>query len=174
VKGCLFLLMLIDASAYAQTEAPRFEAFAGYSYLPAGPEDFPRGNSHGVQASIAGNLNRWLGFVMDVGAQHSSKIQPFVGGTVKTTLYEYLAGPRFSIRTPPLNVFVHALVGGASGRTDIESFSDTELAIGLGGGVDIHLNKRIAIRAIQVDYFGSFADTLENNARVGTGIVFKF
>ena len=174
--GWLFLLMLIHASAYAQAEAPRWEAFVGYSYLPAGPEDFPRGNSHGVQASIAGNLNRWLGFVMDVGAQHSSKdfTQSFIGGTVKTTVYEYLAGPRFSIRTGRANLFAHALVGGASGRTNIGSFSDTELAIGLGGGVDIPLNKRTAIRAIQVDDLGSFAETLENNARVGIGIVFKF
>jgi hypothetical protein len=172
----LFLLLVISPSAVAQDDLPRWEVFAGFSYLPAGPEDFPRDNSYGVQGSIAGNLTRWFGFVMDVGAQHGSKdfTQSFIGGTVKTTVYEYLAGPRFSIRTGRANVFAHALVGGASGRTNIGSFSDTELAIGLGGGVDIPLSKRIAIRAIQFDYLGSFAEMLEDNTRVGAGIVFKF
>src|SRR5262245_12680409 len=166
--------MLISPSAFGQTEVPRWELFAGFSYLPAGPEDFPRDNSFGLQTSIAGNLNRWFGFVLDVGAQHGSKNfqQPFIGGTAKTNVYEYLAGPRFSIRTPRANAFIHALVGGASGRTDIGSFSDTELAIGAGGGVDIHLNHRIAVRAIQFDYLGSFTDMLEDNVRVGIGIVF--
>src|SRR5262245_63670005 len=57
----LFFLMLISHAALAQDDLPRWEAFAGFSYLPAGPEDFPRDNSYGVQGSIAGNLTRWFG-----------------------------------------------------------------------------------------------------------------
>lgn len=50
--------------------------------------------------------------------------------------------------------------------------SDTGLAAALGGGLDIRLNKRLDLRAIQVDYnptrlFGS----TQHNIRIGIGIV---
>ena len=171
-------MLLITTTCFAQSDLYRFEVFGGYSYLPAGPEDFPRlTGSHGFQTSIAANLNTWFGVVGDFGFQFgSSDIQqpPFFQGTVKTRVYEYMVGPRFTVRTPRANVFAHALFGGASGRTDFGSFSDAELAIGGGAGVDININKRVAIRAIQFDYLGSFADMLENNVRAATGIVFRF
>jgi hypothetical protein len=40
--------------------------------------------------------------------------------------------------------------------------------------LDISLGRRIAIRVIQLDYIFSFVDILEDNARVGCGMVIKF
>jgi hypothetical protein len=171
-----FLLALTSNVAMAQDDVPRMEAFGGFSYLPAGSEDFPRSTSFGFQTSITVNLNKWFGVVGDFGGQYSSSNlqHPLINGTVKTAIYEYLVGPRFSIRTQRANVFGHVLFGGASGRTDLGSFSDTEIAIGAGAGLDIGINSRIAIRAFQFDYLGSFTDMLENNVRLGTGIVIRF
>ena len=173
------LLALINNAAMAQSEVPRMEAFGGFSYLPSGSEDFPRSKSYGFQTSITANLNKWFGVVGDFGGQYSrtnlSNLQyPLFSGTVKTAMYEYLVGPRFSIRTQRANIFGHLLFGGASGRTDLGSFSDTEIAIGAGVGLDIGINSRMAIRAFQFDYLGSFTDMLENNVRLGNGIVFRF
>jgi hypothetical protein len=40
--------------------------------------------------------------------------------------------------------------------------------------LDIGLGDHIAIRVVQLDYIGSFVDILEDNARVGFGMVIKF
>ena len=84
-----------------------------------------------------------------------------------------MVGPRFTKRTERVNLFVHALFGGASGRVNLPGFADSEIALGGGGGFDINVNRRLAIRPLQVDYIGSFVDMLENNIRIGAGVVNK-
>jgi hypothetical protein len=42
-----------------------------------------------------------------------------------------------------------------------------------GGGVDVRVGDRTAVRA-QVDYLGSFVDTLEDNIRVALGVAIRF
>lgn len=162
---------------FAQVDFPRAEIFGGFSYLPAGKADFPRENSYGFQFSINGNLNRWFGAVADFGGQYRtvSDLGPgFPGITAHTSVYEYLAGPRFSVRRKHFTAFFHALAGWAKGRSGLAGFSDSGFALCGGGGLDINLGDRIAIRAIQLDYLGSFVDILEDNARLGFGLVVKF
>jgi hypothetical protein len=65
-------------------------------------------------------------------------------------------------------------VGGARGNAGIGGFSDSAFTFGAGGGVDIAVNRRLAIRAIQFDWMGSFVDILEDNVRLGFGVVVKF
>jgi hypothetical protein len=157
----LFLLPL--QPALAQESYPRIEIFGGGSYLPSDSMDFPRKNSFGFQTSLSGNVNRWFGVLGDFGGQYSNG----------STVYEYLVGPRFTKRTERINVFVHALVGGAHGRTTQRGFSDKGLTLGGGGGFDIRVTRRIAIRPFQLDYIGSFVDILEENLRLGSGIVIR-
>jgi hypothetical protein len=176
--GVLFLAAFLPAVAplFAQDDYPKAEIFGGFSYLPANGMDFPRKNSFGFQASVTGNITRSFGIVGDFGGQYrkASNLGPgYPGVTANTSVYEYLAGPRFAARAERVTVFVHALVGGAAGRTSLSGFSDSQFAFGGGGGVDINLNRYIAIRAIQIDYIGSFVDIVEHNARLGFGIVIK-
>jgi hypothetical protein len=138
--------------------------------------DFPRKESPGFQTSLTANLNRWFGITGDFGGQYSNaaNLGPnFNNSSARTAVYEYLVGPRFTTRTNRVNVFVHALAGGATGRTNLSGFSNTGFALAGGGGFDIHLGRRIAIRPVQVDYLGSFADILETNVRLGAGVVIK-
>ena|SRR5437867_2115756 len=177
----LLLLLAIGRHAFAQDAFPRFEVFGGFSYLPADSNDYPRDTSYGFQTSITGNFTRWLGVAVDLGGQYGSNLfpPPLFGPSpmkIDTTVYEYGVGPRFTLRRQRASVFAHALLGGASGRTSIGRFSDSELLLGLGGGVDIPVGgvgSSIAIRAAQFDFLSSFTDMLENNVRVGAGIVFK-
>lgn len=150
-------------SALAQERYPGVELFGGASYLPADRKDFPRKNSVGFQTSLSGNVNRWFGVGGDFGGQYSHG----------STVHEYLVGPRFTKRGKRVNVFVHALIGGAEGRTNLRGFSDREFTFAGGGGFDIHITRRIAIRPLQLDYIGSFVDILENNIRVGSGLVLR-
>jgi hypothetical protein len=147
-----------------------------FSYLPVGKADFPRDNSYGFQCSVAGNINRWFGIVGDCGGQYrtTTDLGPsHPGVTARTSVYEYLVGPRFSIRREKYTLFFHGLVGGARGNSGMAGFSHSTFALAGGGGLNINVGKRIAIRAIQLDYVGSMVDILEDNLRLGFGVVIR-
>jgi hypothetical protein len=179
IKFVLLMVSLLLISALevaAQENAyPRLEVFGGVSYLPADGSDYPRKNSVGFQISTTGNVTSWFGILGDFGGQYShvSDLGPAQPGlSTNTSVYEYLVGPRFTKRTQRVNLFVNALVGVASGRSGI-GFSDSELAFGGGGGFDINISRRFAVRPLQVDYIGSFADMVEHNMRFSAGIVVR-
>ena len=172
----LLLWLVATQRTLAQDSYPRAEVFGGFSILPADGDDFPRRTSFGFQTSVRGNLTRAFGIVADLGAQYRtvSNLGPaFPGVVAKTSVYQYLVGPSFTVRRERFDVFAHGLVGGARGRSGISGFSDSGLTLGGGGGVDVRVGDRTAVRA-QVDYLGSFVDILEDNIRVGLGVAIRF
>jgi len=172
----LLLLLVVKQPVFAQDSHPRAEIFGGFSYLPAGRADFPRKNSYGFQASLCGNISRWFGVVADLGGQYgkTSNLGPgWPGVTATTSVYEYMVGPRFAVRRQKFNFFSHALVGRANGHSNLVGFSDSSFAFAGGGGLDINIGDRLALRTFQLDYIGSFADILEDNVRLGFGVVIK-
>ena len=117
-----------------------------------------------------------FGIVADFGGQYrtaSNLGSGFPGVVAKTSVYQYLAGPSFTARREQFEGFAHGLVGGARGQSGISGFSDSGLTLGGGGGVDVRVGDRTAVRA-QIDYLGSFVDILEDNIRVGLGIAIRF
>jgi hypothetical protein len=92
----------------------------------------------------------------------------------RTRVTEWLVGPRFVARSDRINVFGHALFGIAIGGAgeDFEGFSDSGITFGGGGGVDVRVAPRVAVRA-QVDLIGSFADIVEGNSRLALGVVLR-
>ncbi len=91
----LALLPTYFAGEAAAQPARSVEIFGGYSLLPANGDDFPRGTSRGVQASVTANLNRWFGIVGDFGAQFDTNSDlglGFEGQTAETRVIELLAG----------------------------------------------------------------------------------
>ena len=172
----LVLLVARTQPVFAQDSYRRAEIFGGFSILPADGDDFPRRTSFGFQTSFKGNLTRAFGIVADFGGQYRtvSNLGPgFPGVVAKTSVYQYLAGPSFTARREGFDLFAHGLVGGARGRSGIGGFSDSGLTLGGGGGVDVRVGDRTAVR-VQVDYLGSFVDILEDNIRVGLGVAIKF
>lgn len=166
-------LMLGFLTAHAQDAGtPRAELFGGYSYAGEG--------THGWNGSVAANVNDWLGLVADVSGQRTSLAEPGVSETIKT--HSYLFGPRFSVRRHRrLTPFVHALFGAA--HTDSRAteagqsfhFTDTSFASALGGGLDVRVSRRVAVRAFQADYVRTslFGGT-QNKGRIAFGVVFRF
>jgi opacity protein-like surface antigen len=86
-----------------------------------------------------------------------------------------------SIRQDKLTVFAHALFGGAHIREDLvinipppaTSISSTNFAFLVGGGVDIALSHRFAVR-IQPDYLKTeILGRRQNNFRASAGLVFR-
>jgi outer membrane immunogenic protein len=178
----LSLASFFGASAYAQ-DTPKFDLFAGYSYVRENPstsavDDF---HLHGGSASIAYNANHWLSAVADFGGYHSNNI---LGTGIDGTLSTYLFGPRVYFhrdsRITPFGqvLFGVAHIGGSNGLTF--SSSNNSFAMTVGGGVDFKISHHFSVRPVQVDYlltrfdeFGLGAEN-QNNLRLSTGVVFHF
>lgn len=179
MRSVVLMALVIGAlasPAARQTTAPAFEISAGYSYLPADREDdFPRRNSHGFQFGAAVHVNDWFAIAGEMAMQFNTArdLGPdFSGMVARTRVIEYLVGPRFTARSETVSLFVHGLVGLASGDAGeaFSGFSDTKPAFGGGIGVDVALRDRVALRG-QFDLLGSFADIVEGNTRAGLAIV---
>ena len=175
----ILVLLTCSSPAFAQAPAaPAVEVFGGYSLLPSNfITDFPRRTSHGVQGSVAVNVNRWFGIVGDAGIQWNttSDLGPnFAGLTAKTTVREWLVGPRFTKRSEKADVFAGGWFGTSIGSAndDFKGFADSGVTFGGGAGVDVHAGRRAAIR-VQYDLIGSFADIVEGNSRLGIGVVLR-
>jgi outer membrane protein OmpA-like peptidoglycan-associated protein len=179
---------------------PKGELFLGYSYLRSVPT-LEAGNRlvwlNGGSASIAYNLNRYLGIVADVGDYTNSEIR--FQGAYRATIdvndanggvISYLFGPRLSFRHDRITPFVQALFGGvhASEVTLADcTFSCTLLpaqdsfAWTGGGGLDVRVHRHFAIRIIQAEYlmtmfqdYSTGKTASQNDVRLSAGLVFRF
>src|SRR6185312_12855039 len=138
----------------------------------------------GGTASIAGNVNRWLGLVADFGGYEVSGLPH--GTSAKA--YTYLFGPKFSHRGVHWTPFAQFLFGAARVTSDVStpvpgffsnsSFHENAFATALGGGLDLKLSKHVAWRVVQGEYlltkFNDGNNNEQNNIRAATGLVFRF
>lgn len=180
--GLAIGLLFCSISGFAQeVNYPKAEVFGGFSMQRAGSTFM------GWQASMNGNITHHLGLVADFGGQYKTVLG------VPMNSYQFLFGPRLLVRKNRVTPFVHALFGGIRsgiGSTTIlgvttPAVSATGLGMGIGGGLDINLSNRLALRAIQFDWTpmhvgsttvlgvtvpGSWAT---NQVRIGIGLVVK-
>lgn len=159
-----------------------------------------RVSAHGFEISGVGNVNRWLGIKGDFSA-HFKQFDvddPFTPSTVyqvDASLYNFLAGVQVKDNNRDgsrFRPFGHVLFGAAHARTEFnDAFfsgpfctdpdfdcddlteSDTGFAAAFGGGIDIRVNRRFSVRAIQLDYNPTWlAGSTQHNFRFGAGVVF--
>ena len=138
--------------------------FGGYSYQRV--DNSPSLNLNGWELSGQYKFARWLGGVADFDGHYGSPS----GGSVST--HNYVFGPQVSwpARVSP---FAHVLLG--AGHVNVGIASDTSFSTAIGGGIDARLVHGLYWRVIQGDYIHThFFGTGQNNARVSTGIVFRF
>ena len=148
------LIFLIPLSALAQQEFPKVEAFGGYSFF----KGIPRGNNlNGWSAGATRNINRWLGIEGNI-SRHTGSPQNIYYGVPgrETGVFSFLFGPKLSYRAAPVTLFAHFLIGlnhyNVADPTDTEFRSGTHFSAAIGGGIDININKDIAIQPIQMEY----------------------
>lgn len=166
------LVALAAVGAAAQEEAtPKAEVFGGYAYGGSG--------SHGWDGSVAFNANRWLGVVAEVGGQYTSIDTPDSSERIRT--HTFLFGPRFNARRGRhVTPFAHALFGAAHNDARAREagldlhFTDNSFALALGGGLDVRLSRRVAVRAFQLDYLRtSFFGETQHKGRITFGLVLR-
>ena len=173
--------LLLFAGVASAQDAPKAEVFGGYSFLHV-TNDGGSANFNGGTGSLAYNLTPWLGVVGDVGGYHWSQSSTDESANAVT----YLFGPKISYRRGPITPFVQVLFGGAhlsSSETGCGSscvtLSQNAFAMTFGGGVDWNATPHIGIRVVQAEYLMTrFNDVTgnnqQNNARISTGVVFRW
>jgi hypothetical protein len=132
-------------------------------------------NDNGLDASITRFFLSWgglegaaaAGFGSGSTPQISSATSVFIGG-----------GPHFAIRgRGRYEPWFHVLVGLEHFRfsqTAVDYGSNNSVGFIGGGGVDMHLNERAALRA-HFDYLGTaLFSRSQSNFQVGAGVVFSF
>jgi hypothetical protein len=191
-------LLLTSIPAVAQ-DTPIVEVFGGFSYARVDLTQITHVGTYGWSASATENLNRWFGGTLEANGYYATPQFVFAGTIFnpQSRVYTVLYGPRFSYRrSDRINLFAQVLIGAAflHGSQLGYSASDTSLAIAPGGGIDVGLSKRLAIR-FQADYaytqFHQFQTQFDpstgithlvltgprirqNNIRVSTGLVLRF
>ncbi|MGC2329871.1 MAG: outer membrane beta-barrel protein [Candidatus Acidiferrales bacterium] len=167
--GLVLLVSLVPLATHAQDKV---EFFGGYSYMRVDASPSVNPGSGGFNLSGGWELSGqykfadWLGAVADIDGHSGSP------SDVSTSIHTFLFGPQVSWPTR-ISPFAHVLVGGAHVSTG--AYSDTSLSVAIGGGIDTRLVDHIYWRVIQGDYLLTrFFGNTQNNARVSTGIVFKF
>lgn len=177
------LFLALAALPMLAQDTSRFDLSAGYSGIRANE---PPGNcncflTHGGSASLAYNFNRWIGVFGDFGSVHSGNVN---SSATDLTLTSYLFGPRFSYRKyerfTPFGQFLlgGAHAGGSLLLNTVSSNSANSAAVGLGGGLDVSVYRRFAIRAFQFEYlhttFPNGVNDRQNIFRFTFGVVYRF
>ena len=196
--GLVVLALFFFAASGRAEEKPRFEVFGGYSYgqLNPGGRLVAGSNPEGKHFGLSGwhvasqaNLFKGVGLVADFSGYAGTSDIDLVAEHLR--YYSFLAGPQLNIRKfGPLNIFAHGLVGVAKDRVFLKTGNPadnnmlTRFAGAFGGGMDIALTKHVAFRAFEADYIlntlpnvnalGQAVGAHQANARVSTGIVFRF
>ena len=131
---------------------------------------------------VAFNISHSLDIVGEIASQHASNISS-TGADL--TLTSFLAGPRFRWNpTRRFAPFAQALLGGAHaggslapGNSGLPG-SPNALALIVGGGLDIALTRRFAVRALEADYyltrFDNGVNDHQNNLRIAAGVIMRF
>jgi outer membrane immunogenic protein len=188
-----FVLMIgigwISASAQQVETAPRYaplEISFNYSYARsnAAPGQCGCFNMIGGNSDVAIHAFRPLSVVADLTGERATSIGAGAGNDL--SLVVFTVGPRLSHRfaggrfTP----FVQGLIGVAHGFDGVFPGSNGSLfgaatarAVLAGGGLDLTINRHLAIRAIQADYVRTQLPNGQGNQqnllRAGAGIVLR-
>ena len=167
----LLSLLVIPHAALAADAVP-IEVSGGYSYLhdQEASSNFPSGWTGSVSAA----LNSRLSVVGELGGSYQTLTAP--SGNVTGHIYSFLGGARYTAYAAgKVSVFGQALVGAArsSLSADPTVSPETDFAFQPGGGVDITLAPKWAVR-VQGDFRAVRASgATTNQERVAAGIVFK-
>ncbi|HEU4435524.1 MAG TPA: outer membrane beta-barrel protein [Pyrinomonadaceae bacterium] len=189
------LILIPATAGFAQDDYKKYEFFAGYSALwldnLAGDTGSPAvddvlGEKQSLRGfNVAGvyNFHKYVGAKFDYSLhlREDNFTRPAGSGTIDTTLQNILGGIQIKNNMedgPTFKPFGHALFGVAVQKVDVDSpnlpalfgindfhTNETSFAMAFGGGLDIKLNNRIDIRAIQIDW------NIINRGDQQTGIV---
>jgi hypothetical protein len=188
-------MLLLVPKASAQ-EPSRIQVYGGYSLLHPNLPKFDAdpsvsrtvetllGNLSGWNSGITVGLTRGFGVTADFSGYYENLNATVEGSSFDANLraYTLLFGPQFQKNGEQLRTFARALFGVAHGSAKAIVDGETGegaksvFAASVGGGLDVKVADRVAIRAAQLDYYpfrtSEGGGLTFNNFRFGAGVVF--
>lgn len=165
------LVVILSTAASVRADDHGFEVSGGYAYLndQTNSQTVPRGWTGSVAAAVSSRLT----IVGEVGGNYIPAADPTVAST---SIYSFLGGPRYVFRLRDrVAAFGQFLIGDVHATAGAYSAAATtdDLAYQPGGGVDITVAPRWALR-----FEGDFravrdAATTFNQERFVAGVVFR-
>jgi opacity protein-like surface antigen len=159
----MVLVALLFVAVAQSQDVPKAEVFGGYSYHRADAgSGLSRINLNGWNATVTGNINSWFGITADFSGQYGTSLFD-----TAINRHSFLFGSRFTHRgdSGRINPFVHTLFGAVRAHRSLgnpgplgsplpllPAASETAFGMALGGGLDVRVNDRFAIRVVQADY----------------------
>ncbi len=170
-------------AAYAQEAAPVPKAEVGLNYSFTNMFPGSGVNSfmmQGGSGTFVYNLNSAVGVVADLGGYENN-----AAANLNPTMFTYMFGPRVSLRKARFTPYFQALFGGARISTDLlgasgNAVTANNFAMSFGGGLDVRVNNRIAVKPFEVSYLMTQfpnlwnSSSIQHNLRYSAGIVFQF
>jgi hypothetical protein len=190
----LVLFVIAMAAPAAAQQVSRADFSAGWKMLRATDQGVEQTLAKGWYVDLATNVNDYIAIVNEfAGAYRTYEDSSVVFGAPVTasanlSFHTLMGGVRFTVRTPRVVPFAQALVGlgRATARVDTvvvggqtievdESLSVSGWVVDVGGGVNINLSRRFAVR-VSGSYMRDKTDEAEagNSLRLGAGIVVPF
>jgi opacity protein-like surface antigen len=186
-------LLLLCGLSLGQSSNDRFEIFGGYSFVTGDfTGTFADRSTHilnGWNASADYKASPLLGLVADFSGFHAGYTFPGIGGpAVSANSLAALFGPQVSVRLSRATPFAHVLLGvthvgySQSSCSGCSPSSANGFSYAFGGGIDYYLTPHIGIRG-QADLLHNAFSNADNqltykyhelNARISTGLVFRF
>jgi outer membrane immunogenic protein len=182
-------LIALSATLAAQTrkpeifgvergETPVLETSLGYTFEHANAPPAQCGcfSANGGYGSAVFNMPRGFSLVANLSAVHANNIN---GTTQSITVFHYLFGPRYSLRSRSRFVpYVQALGGGAeefSNYAFVQNVSGP--AFSVAGGVTTPLSRHFAWTIVEADWVQSrlpnAQNNIQNDLRISSGFTFR-
>ena len=184
------LLLLMVGSAVAQEDYAKVETSPAFMYIrtPIGGQSF---NCAGGGGTFAYNVTSLVGLAADMGGCHIFGNTLGLANTVSGNQFTFLFGPRLTFRSSSkIQPFVEVNLGGDHLSISCEnaavcgnaSRGFTAFAMTAGGGFDVKLSQKFALRLIQAEYmytrFGNECalaicsqNNSQNSFRLKSGVV---
>jgi len=182
------LIFGLCLAAVAADDTPKVEVYGGFSFLHIDDNGLnaPKRNFAGWDTEFQYNITKLLGITADIGGNYG-RIEPNVPNSHS---YNYVFGPTFSFRREHVTMFAHTLFGENTISDNIIpnpncgpfcSTTDSAFAMTWGGGLDVKLTQRFALRLGQLDWLYTRHNLVplrgknfQNNIRYTGGITINF
>ena len=137
----------------------------------------------GGSVQVCGRVTHHWGAATDISYLHTAQMP---GTQIGLDLVTAVFGPRYTITLPSgrFRVYGQALGGVTHGMNSVfpnsqgSSVSTTGAALLLGGGWDYGISHRVSVRILDAAWLrtalSNGTTTVQNNLRLGSGIVFRF
>lgn len=172
----------ITTSCWGQRPAPKREVDIAFTYL-AQRSNLTPGQffwRQGGAFELSAEAYHGFGLAMNIAGSTATNIN---GTGVDLNTLSTTAGPRYTWHRRKVAVFGQGLIGESHAwnslfpQTGGAVSSFDSFALQVGGGLDLHVGRHLAVRPIQADWvrtqFPNATTNVQNDLRLGTGVVIR-